>query len=242
MRRVVMVHFLALALVGWTRPGPVQAGETVSVQVRAVQRAVLAAGMSARLTSLRVLEGAQVAKGDPLFAFDCVLPRLERDKSCAVMEGARVKVAANERMHALDSVGLLELETSRAEARVAEAEFHLAQARLTFCEEVAPFDGQVVALHARNHQHLRQGDPVLELVDVRSLRLEMLVPSMLAARLSPGVRFTARIMETGRAYDAVVQQLGPVVDPVSRTVPVYATLVSPHAELRPGMSGEADLP
>ena len=81
--------------------------------------------------------------------------------------------------------------------------------------------------------------PLLDLVRSGVLLLKLNVPSRWATSLKNDQAFQVAVDETGKTYPAKVQRINSRIDPVSQTIELEATLQRVHAELLPGMSGEA---
>ena len=64
-------------------------------------------------------------------------------------------------------IGLTEIDVERAQVALDEA-----QLRLTRCERRAPFDGTIGMVHVRKGEEIRQGDIVITLGDLSTLRVE----------------------------------------------------------------------
>ena len=101
----------------------------------------------------------------------------------------------------------------------------------------APFGGVV------SRRYIRQGDEVAK--GVRCFRLSQLSPLLVEFQVpesdprKPAVDQTVRVTlasDPGRALEARVTRVGPVVDAASGSYQVTATLVAPPAELKPGMA------
>lgn len=122
-----------------------------------------------------------------------------------------------------------------APGAVLALEKRLAQASLA-----APFAGLVTEVRAHAGQHLKQGDPVAELVEDGDLEIVCTVPSAWTARLRPGHVIWVWVDESAQSYEAVFERFGGKVDPASKTIRAYARFALPAPELLPGMSGRAN--
>lgn len=207
--------------------------------VAAERQATLSAQLAARIEAIPVDVGDRFQRSAPLVVFDCKLEKAERAKLLMGLEAAREIHAANRRLMEFKSISEVEAAVSGAREKEARAQVAVAEARIALCVIAAPFDGRVVKRLANPHEYVTPGQPVLEILEDRALRLELLVPSLWGAWLKRGAPFTVRIEETGRAYAARVRSFGARIDPVSQTLEVWADLDSAHDDLLSGMSGVA---
>ncbi|OQX39434.1 MAG: hypothetical protein B0D88_09425, partial [Candidatus Sedimenticola endophacoides] len=138
-----------------------------------------------------------------------------------------------------EAVGELELALSETEMQHATADVELWQAQIRRCTIHAPFDGRVVKVLAKPFQSVTLGEPLIEILDDSTYRMELFVPSSWYGRIRPGTRFRVRIDETGRDYPAVVTELGARINPVAQTLGISAEITGDSTDLLAGMSGSA---
>jgi multidrug efflux pump subunit AcrA (membrane-fusion protein) len=89
------------------------------------------------------------------------------------------------------------------------------------------------------HQYVKQGTELMEILGDRQLEVEMIVPSHNLANLEVGERFQVTVDEVGKSYPAKIITLGAKIDPVSQSLKVIAEIDGQFPELLPGMSGIA---
>lgn len=94
----------------------------------------------------------------------------------------------------------------------------------------------------RNASARRSRRNPLEILDDRSLEVELIAPSRWLAWLKPGYAFTVHIDETDKTYPADITRVGGRVDPVSQTIKVFGEIRGEATELMAGMSGRANIP
>jgi len=158
-----------------------------------------------------------------------------------VREGEAIK--DGQRLVALDCAPY-RAKLTRAEAMLARAKRQADVQQLLDgrCAISAPFGGRVVELRAQRWQFVREGEPVVEILDDREIEVEMIVPSTMLATLRPGTQFRAAIEETRKEYPVEVSRIAARIDPVSQTVKIFGRIVGKFPELLSGMSGQAILP
>jgi membrane fusion protein, multidrug efflux system len=94
----------------------------------------------------------------------------------------------------------------------------------------------------RNASARRSRRNPLEILDDRSLEVELIAPSRWRAWLKPGCGFAVHIEETDKTYPAVITRVEGRVDPVSQTIKVFGEIQGDANDLMAGMSGRANIP
>ena len=106
------------------------------------------------------------------------------------VRGAHSEQAASE--HELDEaqskVDIASQALRQAEERQeqAKAQLQLDQARLALHQIVAPFDGTVSRIAAHGGESMSPGDPLLQIVNVRQLKVELHIPAQFFGKLVRG--------------------------------------------------------
>jgi len=217
--------------------GLAQEVDAVRAQLTAQRSATLSAGVSGVLLRFPAKEGEEIAANAIIAVVDCSSQAAQRRVAEARLGGARSKLRVNERLAELNSVGQLEVDLARAEAAMATAEIAAIDVTLRKCEARAPFAGVVVARLANQHQFVKEGEPLLELVDQSSLEVELVAPARWLKWLRPGVPFDLHVEDLDVTAPGKVVRLGGRVDPIAQTVRVIGVLDSAPRGLLPGMSG-----
>ncbi|HUT14231.1 MAG TPA: efflux RND transporter periplasmic adaptor subunit [Thermoguttaceae bacterium] len=111
----------------------------------------------------------------------------------------------------------------------------------------APFEGYVTKEHTEVGQWIAKGDPIVELVEIKSVDVEVPVPEEYFSRLTVGM--TAGVMIEAlpdRLRDGQVVLIVPRADVHSRSFPVKVRLENPSGPegplLKPGMFARVTLP
>ncbi|HSJ98254.1 MAG TPA: efflux RND transporter periplasmic adaptor subunit, partial [Myxococcota bacterium] len=126
---------------------------------------------------------------------------------------------------------------TEAQIRLVEAS-GAAQARLTL---VAPIDGVVGELAAREGMTVMAGAPLFRINGLGTVWVYAEVPEGLAARVRPGNAVEARAAALpGRTFRGKVSAILPQVDPSTRTIRARVELANPGAALVPGMFATVD--
>lgn len=205
-------------------------------QVEPRQQTALGFETAGALAAVLVDEGNRVARGDVIARLDTRSLMAERAARVAARDAlvAQLELAelTTRRQSALEDRGFAatqrldeaRLRAAELRARIAEADATLDGIDIALDKAVmhAPFDGEIGARSADEGKPLGVGSPVVTLLETEAPQMRVGLPPALAAGLSPGMRVVAEI--GGDAYDAVLTQIRPDLDPVTRTQGALFTL------------------
>lgn len=211
----------------------------VRVRVSTFRHTVLSSLTSGRVESVSVRDGDRFSEDQVLVEIDPVFELVQLDRAKAARTRQELLCRMTEELVELGSKGDLELDLAKAELAQAEAEVRFNEVRLERTKVRAPFAGRVADMLVRESQYVSEGQPVLEILDDSVLELEFIVSSQWLRWFAPGYRFSVVIDETGRSHQAELERISAKVDPLSKSVKVYAKLLDPTPDLMEGMSGEA---
>jgi len=230
----------AVVEVAPVRSGGLAADWTIPGDVRALERAELAAGAEGMVTRVSVREGDPVAGGQLLVQIDASLVTAEVAAARAALQAADARLARAEAsvgrvkrveqgVLAVDEIDAAEadLQVRRAERQQAAAALSLAKARQRRHQVVAPFPGTVGDRMVDVGDWVAPGTPVLQLVRVDGVEVSIDAPPDLVRAVSVGD--AVRIAGGPGAVVGVV----PALDPASRTARVRVVPEDP-SELLPG--------
>ncbi len=218
--------------------------------------------------------GEHVRKGAPLFSIDA--SEFAQTQSDLLNANTQLKLAriAEERRHAaFDSKGGSQQDWQQAQADLAGAQTSLDSVRnrlrifgqsdeqIAALERAktpspvttvtAPIDGVVTDRQVGPGQYLQVGNstPVYTIGNLATVWLVADVREIDAPRVEIGQEIEVRVLALpGRVFKAKLTAVGSAVDPVTRRVPVRATIENPDGKLKPQMfanfsiitSGESD--
>lgn len=209
----------------------------IHAQLKPRQETVLSSELDAEIQRFSIRDGERFAKKQVLVRLDCALQQARLTKMKATLAGAEKVAKIKKRLLELNSAGTLEVALARIEVDKARADIRAQSIVLSKCTVSAPFSGRVVAVKAKEHQFVRVGQALLEILDDSSLDIDFIAPSGWSSWLKTGREFSILINETKRSYPGKVVRLGAKVDPVSQSVKVMGTVSGRFPELMPGMSG-----
>lgn len=217
--------------------------DELRAQLRARTQTILSAPVSARLVDFRVEEGQSIKAGQCIAVFDCSEQSAALRSVKARRDAAAANLKSQRRLFDLSSGSVLEISFAQAEMAVAEAEISRIEALLAKCTVTAPFSGKITSRTAYPHQYLAEGQPMLELTDVNSLEVEMILPAQWLTWLKKDLVFNFTTDATGCKEPGRVRYVVERVDPVSQTIRVIGILEKKGGgQLLPGMSGIVSFP
>jgi membrane fusion protein (multidrug efflux system) len=211
--------------------------QPVRAQLKPRQSTLIASNMTGRISTLEVRDGDRFQKSQVLAGFDCAEEKSRLARAEATQAKKEKQYEINQQLNRLKSVSVLEVEIAAAEVKESTAETQVMRAVASKCTINAPFAGRVAERIARPNQTVREGDPLLEILDDSEMEIEFVAPSRWLSWLKSGYPFAIAIDETGRSYPAEVVRKAGAVDPVSQSIKVYGRITQKAAELMAGMSG-----
>ena len=262
-----MATFLAATIATAQQPAPVTVALVESDRVADELRltgtvtsertASLSPRVSGLVERVRVDAGDRVAAGKALIELDATMAKLALDRTVAAVEEAQAQLSEQQRLYqearemfARGLVPETRMHAAEAERRVAAARVQRLQAEQKEQREivrrhtlVAPYAGVVSSRHTDPGEWVETGTPVLELVDLRRLRIDVQVPQERYDQVSAGsavrVELDALI---GKSLAGKVVARVPVNDPGARTFLVRVTVKDGAQAMTPGMSAQVIFP
>jgi membrane fusion protein, multidrug efflux system len=218
-----------------SNPAPLE--NLIRAQLSPITFTTITGELNAKIQSIPKREGEYFDQGQALIVYDCSTQRAQLEKNQALMAIARRNFETNEELLKLGSVSQVEYQNSRSEYERARADVNELIAVISRCVTTAPFPGSVVEQKVRSQQFVQPGQPLLDIIDARTLELEFIAPSRWAPWLQIGYQFRVRVDETNKDYPARVSRVAARIDSVSQTFKVVAQISGSFRELKPGMSG-----
>ncbi len=211
-----------------------------AIRARLTAKSVqLSSELAAKISKLTYEEGERFKKGQLLISFNCAEQQAQLKKAKAVKKGAEKNYNVYKRLEKLNSASILDLALAEAELLKANADITLSSAVLTKCAIHAPFSGRIAEQHAEQHQYLKAGEPILDIINDKNLEVTLLVPSNWLVWLKEGQGFKVFLEETQHEYPAKITRIGAQIDAVSQSIKITGKIVGNFKELLAGMSGKA---
>ncbi len=240
---------------------PIADNLTVSGNLAALPNrdAKVAALVPGRIARVLVVEGDQVADGQPVAELDSTLLREQERQAAAAVAQAKAS-ADNARVAAQREEGLLgrgissrkEVEDARTQVAVttaalnqAEAGLATAKAQLARATVRAPFAGTVVKrfLGVGEQVDGSGAQPIVEVAQVNTLELLATVPATRLAQIRTGEAFSLQTSAApGAQFKATVVSVLPAVDPATNNGTVRIRIENLKRQLKLGQYLSIELP
>jgi membrane fusion protein (multidrug efflux system) len=223
--------------------------ETHTVQTRALPDDVSAVGslvsnesvvlrpeVSGRIEAIRFRDGETVRRGAVLVELDSAVERAEQQQARANLTLAESNFRRTQDLFGRKFVSQSSLDDARAKLEVARAGLALAQAHLQRMQIRAPFDGVVGIRSVSPGDFVKDGDALINLEDIATLKVDFRLPELYLDRVRPGqtLELTSDVLP-GEVHSATVEAIDPLVDAQGRAVRLRASLRNPDMRLRPGV-------
>ncbi len=216
-----------------------------------LRHAVLSSQVESSINRHQHQEGEAFQEGDVLIQFDdsAIRQHLLRSQASTREAEAGLEYARKNRETVADLFkkgiqGQQELDRANLEVEVAEARLlgmqaaqKLNEKELADCTIRAPFSGRVVRKLAQEHEFVRVGQQVLQILDDKTLLAALHVDSALRNQVKLGETRRIRIDETGTVHTGKITQISAEVDSGSRTFEIKISIDNTDGRLAAGMSG-----
>ena len=215
-----------------------------------VQEAAIAAQVSGLAETVNVRPGDTVEAGQLLVEVGTTDLQLQLDQQRSTMASSmvqlraaqatldRTKQLADKGLSAQTTLDTAQAEVDRLTATIAtqQSQVALAETNLLRARVMAPFAGTVASRAIEPGQIVNPGTTMLSIVDLSTVRVEVIAALSDAARIVPGqsVRLGVQGM-TGQEFTGTVDRVSPVAETGTRSIKVYLTLDNPDGVLRGGM-------
>ena len=239
-----------------TSADPVALTEEVPLTgtVVASRIAELSTEVSGIVAEIGVELGDRVGAGDEILRLNSQLESLSLEAARATteqsrheLEDARRRLAEARKLGEIQSVSAVEMIAAEvsidaSKLKRSQAEEQRQAARLQRHRVMAPFGGVISRKLVEEGEWIQPGQTVVELVALDGLLIEFQVPQSVFTKLDDSTSLKVSFDALPRQkFDARIDKIVPVTDPVSRTFRVRAALQNSNARIAPGMSASAML-
>jgi len=223
----------------------------VKIVLFPLKRAVISSNIDSTLKKYKFKEGECFAENALLITLDnnyydqtFLKAKAAEIEAKAAAEFADKNFNSTSDIFKKGAIGHLELEKSRLEKEIAksrldfaEANLKLSESDLESCSIKAPFSGRLTKKLLNEHEFVKKGQPVLEIIDDNHLLAVMHIPSGERYSMKIGQTLRIKVDETGSMHTGTVYEIAGEVDPGSRTFQVKALIDNKKSNLSAGMSG-----
>jgi RND family efflux transporter MFP subunit len=204
------------------------------------KEAMVAAEAGGRVLEMKVDVGNRVRAGDAMVHLDDELYKLEADRAKIAYDKAKLDLDRMEKLYAEKSISESELENARLGFKGAEVQNRMAQKTFNDATIRAPFSGNIAAKLTEVGQMVERGMPVVQLVDINTLKLTVQVSEADINWIKSGETATVIVDAANDTLEAKVFAIGSRAVTGSRTFPVELRMTG-HEGLRSGMFARANI-
>lgn len=235
------------------RPAKIHTVEDLSIhsirnfpaEVEAHQGSYLAFRVNGELSTLNVLPGQDVVKGQVLATLAPEDFQLQVDDRKARYELA---ISQFERSKSLREKNLgsdAQYDEARANMLVAESVFKKAETDLRYTELRAPFDGTISQKFVENFENIQAKQNIFFLQNQDLLDVSIRVPERIVARVKKGSKYQPSVIFDGyldKSFLLTIREWDSTADPQTLTYKVVFSLPKPEGfNLLPGMTGNVKI-
>jgi RND family efflux transporter MFP subunit len=196
-----------------------------------------------------VYVGDVVVKGQRLAALDPILARLSLTRAKADVVDAKAQLTNAERVFEREKIlaakrtasqseldnAIARRETAKAKLDQSESALRLAEEQVGYTELYANFDGVVSAWSAEIGEFVGEGKGVVTIARPEAREAVVDIPDNLIARVGLGMEFAAGLQTSpSMVARALVREIDPLADSLTRAHRVYLTLEDPRPGFRLG--------
>ena len=216
--------------------------ETVADDVTAVgtlrsnESVVLRPEVAGRIAAIRFREGAPVKRGQVLVELDAAVQQAEVQQAKASLALAQANFGRTADLFNRKFLSQSARDEAASQLEVARANMALAEARFDRTRIRAPFDGVVGIRNVSVGDYVQEGDDLVNLEDLATLKVDFRLPELYLARVrrDQALEVTSDAIP-GERFAAKVAAIDPLINVEGRSVVIRATLPNENDQLRPGM-------
>ena len=245
--RTMHLHPLEIVTV---QPQLIEDLVTVTGTIHPAREAAIAAQVGGLAEAVAVRPGDHVEAGQLLVEVGTTDLQLQLDQQQSTMASTivqlraarttleRTQLLANKGLAARTTLDAAQAEVDQLTATIAtqQSQVALAEANLQRARVTAPFSGTVASRDIEPGQIVSPGATMLSIVDLSTVRVEVVAALRDSARIRAGqrVRLTVQGMPAD-SFTGTVDRVSPVAEAGTRSIKVYLTLANPDGLLRGGM-------
>jgi membrane fusion protein, multidrug efflux system len=210
--------------------------------VSAVQGAVVSAELAGVVSEINFENGGEAKKGKVLMKLDAsqeeaLLRSAEAEAQLAQTDLERSRDLAMKKV-----VSSAELDSAQSKFRRMNAVVDQMRSSIAKKTVIAPFDGQLGIRQVNVGQMINAGQQVVGLTALDPVYVDFALPDQYLSKLAKDLEVTVRSDAfPGREFKGKLTAINSMVDPVTRNVPLQATLENPDHALHPGMFAKVEV-
>ena len=210
--------------------------------VSAVEGAVVSAELAGIVSEINFENGAEAKKGEVLMKLDvsqeeALLRSAEAEAQLARTDLERARDLAMKKV-----VSSAELDSAQSKFRRLNAVVDQMRSNIAKKSLIAPFDGQLGIRQVNVGQMINAGQQVVALTGLDRVYVDFALPEQYLSKLSKDLEVTVRADSfPDRQFKGKLTAINSMVDPVTRNVPLQATLENSDHALHPGMFAKMEV-
>jgi len=202
------------------------------------KEATIAAETGGRVEDVYVEVGDYVKAGEPLMRLDDELYRLESERAKVAYDKVKMDLDRLEKLYREKSISESDIENARLASKGAEVAYRLALKTYHDATIRAPFSGTVAAKLTEVGQMVERSVPIIQLVDISTLKLTVTVSEANIKFITAGAPATVIVDAVSDTVQGKVSAIGSRATAGARTFPVELRLRGSKL-LRSGMFARA---
>jgi len=177
--------------------------------------AKISAKVNAEITSLPLLVGDTVSKGQTIASLDCDIYTLEVEAARAALDMAAEDLSRIKALKNKSVVSAQQLTAASVAQRQASVQHKQAKLRTRHCDVSAPFTGVITKRFASLGDFAAVGMPLVELVQTDKTEVQVLLPVDVAANLSSANEMSFKQGDVSTAIQ--LRTVLPIIDQATKT-------------------------
>ena len=203
---------------------------------------ILSSQMNGKITAIPFGLGQQFGIGSSLVVFDCDENNAKLKVAESDVQGAQFFYESRIRLQGLQSVSELEVAQAAIALNKSKAQLDFAKTQVNYCKISAPINGRVVRQKVKVFENVSIGQPILEIVDPKKLKIIFNVPSNLIKQIEKNRGVLIFVDELQREFLASIKSINGRIDAIGQTLEVEASFTNDVTNLiTPGMAGNITL-
>jgi len=210
--------------------------------VSAVQGAVVSTELAGIVSQINFENGAQAKKGEVLMKLDASQEEALLRSAEAEAQLARTDLERARDLAIKKVVSSAELDSAQSKFTRLNAVVDQMRSNIAKKSVIAPFDGQLGIRQVNVGQMINAGQQVVALTALDPMYVDFALPEQYLSKLAKDLEVTVRADALpGREFKGKLTAINSMVDPVTRNVPLQATLENADHVLHPGMFAKVEV-
>lgn len=185
------------------------------------------------ITRMAVAEGQHISKGQLIATVDGASLRNAYDIAQASLREAQDAYSRMKKLHDANALPDMQWVSVQEKLKQAEATAAIARTEMNDANLYSPISGVVAHKLADVGQTAAPGMPIVEIMDVGTLKVKISVPESDLAKMAVGTN--ASITAGGHTYNGKLLEKGVAANSLSRNYDVKFLVTNPDSNLLPGM-------